>query len=186
MAPNDESLESSGGPPSVPPELYRTLDSLEDLVDLVPQSLGHARSVPLDDFRALTARLREEMPRAITQADEIAARAEGLLNDARGKAESLIREAQAETDRILEAARKEAAGKVTESPEVQFAEAQRRDIIAQAQQTAMNIRQDVDGYARETLDRLEDYVKKLQNQIRSGLVALDREKERDRVPPARR
>ena len=186
MAPNEETVETSGGPPNVPPELYRTLDSLEDLVDLAPQHLGHARSVPMEDFHALSERLRGEMPRAIAQAEQIAERSQNVLDTARQRADALVVEAQKETERILEEARKQAARLVTESPEVQFANAQMRDITAQAQQSAMNVRQDADSYARETLDRLEEYVKKLQNQIRSGLVALDRDKQRDARPPARR
>lgn len=184
MAPKDETVETSGGPPHVPPELYRTLDSLEDLVDLAPQHLGHARTVSMDDYHALSDRLRGELPRAITRAEEIAERSHTALEAARARADAVVVEAQKETERILEAAHKQAAGLVLESPEVQFANAQMRDITAQAQQSAMNARQDADAYARETLDRLEEYVQRVQHQIRSGLVALD--PNRPSAPPNRR
>jgi hypothetical protein len=175
----------SGGQPAVPAELYRTLDSLEELVDFAGQTFGHAHSIPLDEFQALMDRLRAEMPKVIGQAEEISARVDKALEQSRHKADAVVAEGRAETERILEAAHKRVAAGVAESPEVRFANAQSRDITEQAQQAAMNIRQDVDAYARETLDRLEDYVKKVQNQVRSGIVALDREKQAA-VPAPRR
>jgi len=185
MAPEEQDIETSGGPPDVPPELYRTLHTLDDLVEAAPQRMGHATSVPLEEFHALTDRLREDLPRAIVQAEELSEKARQAIEDARREADRLVGEARAETERLLEEARKRAAVLVTESPEVQFANAQRRDITAQAQQAALNVRQDADTYARETLDRLEDMVRRLQNQIRSGLVALDREKGKAAGAPKR-
>lgn len=176
MTPHDD---NSGSPTPAPDKLYRTLDSLEDLADFARQRFGHALSLPMEDFHALTARLREELPREILQAEEIADRTEQRAEEARRAADAILNDAQKEVDRILEDARKQAAALVTESPEVRFASAQHRDIIAQAQEAAMNIRQDVDVYVRETWDRLEDYVRKVQNQVRSGLVALNREREND-------
>jgi vacuolar-type H+-ATPase subunit E/Vma4 len=164
----------TSGQPAVPGELYQTLESLEELVDFGGQTFGHAHSIPLDEFHALMDRLRADLPRVIAQADEIAARVDSVLDQGRHKADTVLTDARAETERILEAAHKQVAARVQESAEVRFANAQSRDITEQAQQAAMNIRQDVDAYARETLDRLEDYVKKVQNQVRSGLVALDR------------
>lgn len=174
MASNEETVTTGGGSPTVPPELDRTLDSLEELAEVAEWKGGHALSFPLDEFHALTDRLRRDLPRVITRADEVAARAEQALDEARHAADAVLNEARAETERIVAAAHKRAAALVLESPEVQFANAQMRDITAQAQQAALNARQDADAYARETLDRLEEYVKKVQNQIRSGLVALDR------------
>lgn len=167
--------ETTSGQTAVPPNLYQTLDSLEDLVEFSKQNFGHAHSIPLDEFHALMDRLREDLPRAVTQAEDLAARIDGVLEQGRGRAEAVVNEGRVETERILEAAHKRVAARVNESAEVRFANAQSRDIIEQAQQAAMNIRQDVDAYARETLDHLDEYVRKVQNQVRSGLVALDRQ-----------
>lgn len=173
-------IPESGGPPHVPPELYRTLTSLDDMVEDAFQILGHARSVSLDEFTALTDRLRQDLPQAIGQAEEVAERTARIIAEARQEADRIVGEARAETERILEEARNRAEALAGQSPEVQFANAQRRDIIAQAQQAALNTRQDADTYARETLDRLEDTVRRMQNQIRGGLVALDRARASDK------
>jgi hypothetical protein len=167
--------ETTGGQTAVPAELYQTLESLEDLVEFSGQHFGHAHSIPLDEFHALMDRLRADLPRAISQAEEVAAKVDGVLEQARNRAEAVVSEGRAETERVLENAHKQVASRVNESAEVRFANAQSRDIVEQAQQAAMNIRQDVDTYARETLDRLEEYVRKVQNQVRSGLVALERQ-----------
>lgn len=167
--------ETSGGPPNIPPEVYRTLESLDDLVDEPTQVLGRATSISVEEFLALTERLREQLPREIRQAEDVRDRVSQTLEKARADADTILRETQKETERIVEAAHKRAVDLVENSPEVQFANAQHRDITAQAQQAANNARQDADDYAREVLNRLEEYVSKLQNQVRSGLVALDRE-----------
>lgn len=166
--------ETTSGQTAVPADLYQSLESLEDLVEFSKEHFGHALSIPLDEFLALMERLRADLPRAVTQAEEIAARVESIHEQARQTAEGVVNEGRVETERRLEEAHKRVAARVNESAEVGFANAQSRDIIEQAQQAAMNIRQDVDAYARETMDRLDEYVKKLQIQVRSGLVALDR------------
>jgi cell division septum initiation protein DivIVA len=165
--------QTSGGPPSVPAETYRALDSLEDLVDFAKQMGGHARSISLDEFHTLMNRLREELPKVIFQSESILANVDDMLDTARTNAEAILTEAQHETERIADTARKQAEAMVTDSPEVRFANAQHRDIVAQAQQAALTARQDVDAYVHETLGGLEDTVAKLQNQIRAGLSALE-------------
>jgi hypothetical protein len=167
---------TSGRPPEVPAEVYRTLDSLEDLADFARQRFGHALTIPMDEFHDLVDRLRAGLPGNITKAEHLALRAQETLEEARTKSASIASDTQREMETIAETARKEAAALVAESPEVRFANAQHRDIIAQAQQAAMNVRQDVDAYARDSMERLDDFVGKLQNQVRSGIVALEREK----------
>ncbi|HEY3411536.1 MAG TPA: hypothetical protein VGM51_00620 [Armatimonadota bacterium] len=173
MDPNEE---THGAPPDVPAEVYRTLDSLEDLADFARQRFGHALSIPLDEFHSLVDRLRANLPVNITKAEHLALRAQETLEEARAKSATTASDAQREMERIAEDAQKQAAALIAESPEVRFANAQSRDIIAQAQQAALNVRQDVDAYARETMERLEEYVARLQNQVRSGIVALERDK----------
>jgi polyhydroxyalkanoate synthesis regulator phasin len=172
MDPNEE---THGAPPDVPAEVYRTLDSLEDLADFARQRFGHAFSIPMEEFNALMDRLRGGLPANITKAEHLALRAQEILEDARTKSATIASDAQREMEAVADRAQKQAAALIAESPEVRFANAQSRDIIAQAQQAALNVRQDVDAYARETMERLEEYVAKLQNQVRSGIVALDRE-----------
>lgn len=173
----DASEPTGGGPPEIAPEVYRTLTAIEDLVDEPTQRFGRALSLSQDEFLALTQRLRKELPSVLRKADDAVARLRETLDAGRKQADDIAREARDETDRIVQEAHRRAAQLVDESPEVQFAAAQARDIVAQAQQTANNARQDADEYARELLTHLRDYVQQIHHQVRSGLVALDRDRD---------
>jgi hypothetical protein len=167
------------GTPRVPTELYETLESLDDLADepFQPWGTGRALAINREEFFALTARVREQLPASITRAESLSEQAREIKEEARERAEAVVAEAQKESERVLDRARQKVLDLVENSPEVQFANAQRRDIISQAQKAADNARKDADDYSREVMERLEQHIKKVQQQVRNGLEALRLEQE---------
>jgi cell division septum initiation protein DivIVA len=87
--------------------------------------------------------------------------------------ERIIEKAQEEAERIVAKAQEQAAFLIDERGLTQAAEAQSRDIIAEAHRDADDIRRGADEYAVGVLVGLEGDVDKTLQSIKKGIALLD-------------
>ncbi len=87
--------------------------------------------------------------------------------------ERIIEKAQEEAERIVGRAQEQAAFLIGERGLTQAAEAQSREIIADAHRDADDIRRGADEYAVSVLVGLEDDVVKTLQSIKKGIAMLD-------------
>jgi regulator of protease activity HflC (stomatin/prohibitin superfamily) len=87
--------------------------------------------------------------------------------------ERIIEKAQEEAERIVAKAQEQAAFLIDERGLTQAAEAQSRDIIAEAHSDAEEIRGGADEYAVSVLVGLEGDVEKTLQSIKKGIALLD-------------
>jgi cell division septum initiation protein DivIVA len=87
--------------------------------------------------------------------------------------ERIIEKAQEEAERIVAKAQEQAAFLIDERGLTQAAEAQSRDIIAEAHRDADEIRRGADEYAVSVLVGLEGDVEKTLGSIKKGIALLD-------------
>jgi cell division septum initiation protein DivIVA len=87
--------------------------------------------------------------------------------------ERIIEKAQEEAERIVAKAQEQAAFLIDERGLTQAAEAQSRDIIAEAHSDADEIRGGADEYAVSVLVGLEGDVEKTLQSIKKGIALLD-------------
>jgi hypothetical protein len=87
--------------------------------------------------------------------------------------ERIIEKAQEEAERIVARAQEQAAFLIDERGLTQAAEAQSREIIAEAHQDADEIRRGADEYAVGVLAGLEGDVDKTLQSIKKGIALLD-------------
>lgn len=151
------------------PEL---IQKLEDLVDGSKQ-LMHTAFVNIDQFFALTNKLRASLPEDVKAAARITRDADHIVSDAREQAAQVIDQAKADAARIIEEGRAEAARLVEASEISRLATAQAKEIIASAEQEARSTRVGADEYAREVLSDLEGFVEKVLTTIQRGRDKLE-------------
>ncbi len=87
--------------------------------------------------------------------------------------ERIIEKAQDEAERIVAKAQEQAAFLIDERGLTQAAEAQSREIIAQANHDADDIRRGADDYAVSVLVSLEGDVERTLESIKKGIALLD-------------
>jgi hypothetical protein len=87
--------------------------------------------------------------------------------------ERIIEKAQEEAERIVAKAQEQAAFLIDERGLTQAAEAQSREIIAEAHRDADEIRRGADEYAVSVLVGLEGDVEKTLQSIQNGIALLD-------------
>ncbi len=87
--------------------------------------------------------------------------------------ERIIEKAQDEAERIVAKAQEQAAFLIGERGLTQSAEAQSRDIIAEAHRDADEIRRGADDYAVSVLVSLEGDVERTLQSIKKGIALLD-------------
>jgi len=130
-----------------------------------PKLFG-VRAVNEDEVRTHMTQLRAAIPDAVTQAREIVAERDALLNAAHQEAQQ-----------ILAAARTKAEQIVTEHRLVQEARQQAEIIAKRARRDAVVLRSDADEYVFNALSQLQAELNRLLHVVDNGLQKLEADRE---------
>ena len=140
------------------------------LLDRLEEALVTGSRVPLmartlvDEQECLDIldQMRVAMPTEIKEARRVIAERDHILAQARE-----------ETERIVRAAEQRAAQLVEEHAVVRSAEVRANEIEEQAEQDAINIREEADGYAETVLTRVQERLEQALTNVRAGLRELE-------------
>jgi len=130
-----------------------------------PKLFG-VRAVNEDEVRTHLTQLRAAMPDEVSQAREIVAERDALLNAAHQEAQQ-----------ILAAARTKAEQMVTEHRLVQDARQQAEIIAKRARRDAVVLRSDADEYVFNALSQLQAELNRLLHVVDNGLQKLEADRE---------
>ena len=148
------------------------------LIDRLEELFNDSRAVPLtrnvmvdeDKMLDIIDQMRIAIPEEVKKAQQLLAQRDRVLA-----------QSQEEANRTVEIARGKAEELVHRDLVVQEAQRRADQIISQARGEAENIRRDADDYVVITLQRLQDELNKLANQVQNGLRLVEEDQMR-RVP----
>lgn len=127
-------------------------EQVEVLLARMEDMVGNAKNVPLsdkclvnrDDMLFMLRMVREGLPEELSQAKWLLDQNKQLITEARKEAEAIMRDAEAQTARMID-----------EHEVTQQARAEASDMMQQAQQQSIEIRDNAVNYARSILDDLD-------------------------------
>ena len=148
------------------------------LIDRLEELFNDSRAVPLtrnvmvdeDKMLDIIDQMRIAIPEEVKKAQQLLAQRDRVLA-----------QSQEEANRTVEIARGKAEELVHRDLVVQEAQRRADQIISQARGEAENIRRDADDYVVITLQRLQDELNKLANQVQNGIRLVEEDQMR-RVP----
>ncbi|MEW5941183.1 MAG: ATPase [Chloroflexota bacterium] len=148
------------------------------LIDRLEELFNESRAVPLtrnvmvdeDKMLDIIDQMRISIPEEVKKAQQLLAQRDRVLA-----------QAQEEANRTVEIARGKADDLVQRDPIVQEAQRRAEQIVNQARAEAEGIRRDADDYVVNTLQRLQDELNKLANQVQNGIRVVEEDQMR-RVP----
>ncbi len=148
-------------------DILQLVDRLEEIITESP-SLPFTRNRIVDEDRLfdLIDQMRVAIPEEVKKARQQLAQRDRILAQAKEEAE-----------RTIAIAREKQAELIERDAIVQAARTQADEIIRQAQAEAEATRQEADEYVIEVLATLEDYLQRYLNQVRNGILTLQKEKE---------
>ncbi len=143
-------------------DIMQLLDAIDDVLAAGWKLPGLAR-VLLDGDRLaeMVASIREQMPREVLSARQIAVE--------RGQ---LMEEAQQEAMHVVEQARSQAGALVAKDTVYAAAEQKAQMVLQQARLEADDIRANADQYAAESLSALEERLADTLETVRNGIATL--------------
>ena len=148
------------------------------LIDRLEELFNDSRAVPLtrnvmvdeDKMLDIIDQMRIAIPEEVKKAQQLHAQRDRI------QAQS-----QEEANRTVEIARGKAEELVHRDLVVQEAQRRADQILSQARGEAENVRRDADDYVVITLQRLQDELNKLANQVQNGIRLVEEDQMR-RVP----
>ncbi len=142
------------------------IDELESLLlDASHVPFTNKRILEEDDMIRLLDDLREKLPNALTEANQIVADQQRILEDA-----------QKEANKIIEQAKGYAIKLTDENTIAKQAEEHGSEIINLANQEAAKLQQDAVGYANDVFAHLEGQLEKALEVVRYGHSELNQPK----------
>ena len=147
-------------------DILHLIDRLEELFnESRPIPFTHNVIVDEDRMLDLIDQMRVAIPDEMKKAQQLLAQRDRILA-----------QTQEEATRTLALAREKSDQMVERDSIVEAAKARADQIIAQAQDDIVDIRQDADNYVLDTLTGLEIEMDRALTQIRNGIMLLQREK----------
>lgn len=148
------------------------------LIDRLEELFNDSRAVPLtrnvmvdeDKMLDIIDQMRIAIPEEVKKAQQLLAQRDRVMA-----------QATEEANRTVEIARGKAEELIQRDLVVQEAQRRADQIVSQARGEAENIRRDADDYVVITLQRLQDELNKLANQVQNGIRLVEEEQMR-RVP----
>ena len=148
------------------------------LIDRLEELFNDSRAVPLtrnvmvdeDKMLDIIDQMRIAIPEEVKKAQQLLAQRDRVMA-----------QATEEANRTVEIARGKAEELIQRDLVVQEAQRRADQIVSQARGEAENIRRDADDYVVITLQRLQDELSKLANQVQNGIRLVEEEQMR-RVP----
>jgi len=148
-------------------DILHLIDRLEEILnESRPLPFTHNVIVDEDKILDLIDQMRIAIPDEVKKSQQVIAQRDRILA-----------QAQEEVNRRLELGREKSEQLVERDAIVQSAKARAEEIIAQAQNEILTIRQDADNYVYETLTNLEMEMDRALAQVRNGLKVLQSNKE---------
>ena len=152
-------------------DILQLIDRLEELFN-EGKAIPFTHNVAVDEDRMLDIidQMRISIPDEVKKAQQLL-----------GQKDRILAQAQEEANRTLEIARTKADDMIKKDSVT--AEAQRRaeQIVSQARADAEATRQEADDYVVESLNRLQEEMDRLLNQVNNGIRTLEAERMR-RLP----
>jgi cell division septum initiation protein DivIVA len=147
-------------------DILHLIDRLEELFnESRPIPFTHNVIVDEDRMLDLIDQMRVAIPDEVKKAQQLLAQRDRILA-----------QAQEEVNRTLSLAREKSDQLVERDSIVEAARARADQLIEQARQDILVIRQDADAYVLETLTRLEVEMDRSLSQIRNGIHLLQQER----------
>ncbi|MHB0876362.1 MAG: ATPase [Anaerolineae bacterium] len=139
------------------------------LVDKLEALVNKGRHIPLtasilvneDEFLEVVDQLRIAVPEEVKSARRVQQERTRILG-----------EAQDEADRVVEDARKRIGSMIDEHEFVQTARARADQILRQAEEQAVAMRQGADDYVAQVLTQLDEQLAEAQRVVRNGLASV--------------
>ena len=145
-------------------DILHLIDRLEELFnESRPIWFTHSVVVDEDKMLDMIDQMRVSVPEEIKKAQQVLAQRDRLLAQATEEANRTIALARERGEKIID-----------QNQIVQAAQVRAEQIINQAKQEAELIRQDADQYSLESLQKLEDEMGIILNQVRNGIATLQR------------
>lgn len=154
-------------------DIYKLLDSLEDLVEDSRHIFGRAWGVKIDDFDVLTNKIRASLPEEVRRASQVSNNSDKIVSAAREEAEMIMEQAREEAVRVVEEARQMASKLIDTSEINRLAKAQAQEIMASAEASSRETRRGADEYAREVLTAIENHLGGVIGTLQRGREKLD-------------
>jgi hypothetical protein len=149
------------------------------LVDRLEELFNESRTVPFtrnavvdeDKMLDIIDQMRVTIPAEVKQAQQLLA-----------QKDRIVAQAQEEAARIVALAREKGEQMLERENIIKNATTRADQILAQARADAAATRRDADDYVIEGLQRLEDEMARLLNQVRNGLRKLEEDRQRQPAP----
>lgn len=156
-------------------DVPKLIDRLEDLVGGSRHFFNKAWGIDLEEFYILTNKIKASLPDDVRKATRLTKDSQRIVEEARMEAEQVLERARKEADRLMTEARTEAE-RLKDTHEIsRIATTQAKEIVAQAEQNAAEMRRGADEYAMDVLARLENEVARAMTTIQKGREKLERE-----------
>ncbi len=157
-------------------DILQLIDRLEELFnESKPFPLTHNVMVDEDKMLDIIDQMRISIPEEVKKAQQVIAQKDRYMA-----------QAQEEANRTVEIARQKAEDLVQRDLIVQEAQRRADQIVNQARGEAENTRRDADDYVVNMLQRLQEELEKLSNQVRNGIRVVEEDQlRRAPVPPAK-
>lgn len=154
-------------------DLDELLDQLEALVERGERFwhiFGGRAMVKADEVYELIHRVRASIPEDVRQ-----------VQDGSRERDRIIEEAHQERAKIIEAAKEQARLLLDNDQLVIEAQRRRDEILQRARIEAAGIEADAEQYARNVIDKLGEYLQRIQNAVESTRDMLQRDAEAKRA-----
>lgn len=148
-------------------DILHLIDRLEEILnESRPLPFTHNVIVDEDKILDLIDQMRIAIPDEVKKSQQVIAQRDRILA-----------QAQEEVNRRLELGREKSEQLVERDAIVQSAKTRAEEIIAEAQNEILTIRQDADNYVFETLTNLEMEIDRALSQVRNGIKLIQSNKE---------
>jgi len=156
-------------------DVPKLIDRLEDLVENSRHFFNKAWGIDLEEFYILTNKIKASLPDDVRKATRLTKDSQRIVEEARMEAEQLLERARKEADRMVSDARTEAE-RLKDNHEIsRIAATQAKEMFAQTEEEAMQMRRGADEYALDVLTRLETEVTGAMRTIQKGREKLERD-----------
>lgn len=147
------------------------LEEMENLlIDASRVPFTNKRVIEEDDLARFLDELREELPKELAEAKQIISERQRILDDAQKEAQSIVDQAKNYVLKLTD-----------ESIITQKAQDYANDILAEAQKSARELKNDSVGYAADVLKWLEGTLEKTLESIRANANELSQQTQNRKI-----
>jgi cell division septum initiation protein DivIVA len=149
------------------------IDELEELINDDFHLFNRAFWVDVDEFFAMSNKIRLALPQEIRKAERFVKDSARLMADGQAQADRIVQEARKEADRIVQEAGVKAEQITADTEITRAATIRAKQTMQEAEEHAREIKKGADDYARDVLENLDDYIARVMGSIRQGRDKLE-------------